>query len=554
METPLASRREMARKIGRAFGKTVRRQGRRPFPVSLRRPGKSLKSKENPVIPPLAVRVLERAGFGAAPGDVDQFNALGSTDTERLEAWCDVQLDPGSIADPELDARIAACSFQTLGKSLTQLWADHILPDPEWNIRMRPIMETQSLTMLRRVYSKKQLFEVLADFWHNHFNVYGYHYVSGPVFVHYDRDVIRAHALGNFRQMLEADASSTAMLYYLDNVYSEADGPNENYAREVLELHTLGEENYYGAIPASEVPTGPGGIPLGYCDEDVRELARCLTGWTVDEDTGEFQYRADWHDTGSKRVLGLDIPANLPALEDVRRVFDRLAEHPGTAGFISAGLCRRLVSDDPPQALIDRVAAVFSANTSSAEQLKLVVREILLSPEFSTTFDEKIKRPVELIVAAMRKTNPDFILPVGEDFTGTFFWLLYGTGHTPFEWRLPTGYPETSEHWIGSNAFVMGWRMINFLSNADDDTGNYFFDTVAATPTGRRSAAQIADYWIDRCLGREMSPADRSVIIEFMAQGHLDSIDLNLAGDESVQNRLRTMVAMILSSPDAFRI
>ena len=533
--------------------KTVRPRGRKP--LSLRRPGAQRPSKASDrTLPSLAVRVLNRAAYGPAPGDVEAFEALGATDEARLIAWVDTQLDPESIVDAEVETRIAAGGYQTLDKSLTQLWLDHVVPDPEWWDRMRPIMETQAATVLRKVYSKRQLFEVLADFWHNHFNVYGWHYEAGPVFVHYDRDVIRAHTLGNFRQMLEADASSTSMLFYLDNVYSGADGPNENYAREVLELHTLGEEHYYGAVPASEIPVDAQGIPLGYCDEDVRELARCLTGWSVDEDTGEFLYRADWHDDGAKTVLGLDIPAGLPPLEDVRRVFDRLAVHSGTARFVCKGLYRRLVSDTPSTELVDAVAAVFLAEAGSDDQIARVVRTILLSPEFSATWGEKIKRPTELIVAAMRAMNPDFDLPLDADFTNVVFWLMTETAHMPFEWRLPTGYPDTADKWTGSNAMVMSWRMINYLSDAVDPQGLYFFDTVAATPSDLVSAVDLADYWIDRCLGRPMEDHDRQEIVDFMAQGHIPTLDLGMASDEDVQSRLRTMVAMLLTSPDAYWI
>ncbi len=511
-------------------------------------------AKAAPLFPGIENVVMHRLAFGPAPGDHEHFLSLGADDESRLEAWVDEQLDPDSIDESELQARLAASNYTTLDKSLNQLWVDHELPENlEWDQRMRPFMETQASVFLRAVYAKAQLAEVLVDFWHNHFNIYGWHYEAGPVFVHYDREVIRANFLGSFRQMLEDVTASTSMLYYLDNVYSQAEGPNENFAREVLELHALGEENYLGAIPAASVPAGDDGLPIGYVDEDVRELARCLTGWSVDETSGEFLYRADWHDPGAKTVLGLSIPAGLPPLEDVRRVFDRLAVHQGVAQFISGKLCRRLVSDHPPQALVDQVADVFHAGSASMDQLKLTVRSLLLSDDFKTTWGEKIKNPFERVVSAMRAMNPDFSMDLDVDLSNILSWLFSETGRMPFEWRPPTGYPDSKSHWIGSNPLVMGWRFINTISNLEfpSDSGIYPFDVLEATPGGLGSAEELAEFWINRCLGREMTAGEGQEIVDFMAQGHLTNVDLGLGEHEEVQTRLRTMVALILNSPES---
>ncbi|MFQ5351212.1 MAG: DUF1800 family protein, partial [Thermoanaerobaculia bacterium] len=238
-----------------------------------------------PALPALGVVLLNRAGFGPRPGELEQFTALGATDAERLQAWVDQQLDPAILDDSEADARVAASGYTTLGKTLTQLWADHVVPDElPWQDRIRPIAETELVTFLRGVYSRRQLFEVMTEFWHNHFSVYGWESYEAATWVHYDRDVIRGNALGNFRQMLEAVAKSTPMLLYLDNWLSSQDGPNENYARELLELHTLGDDNYFGTVPRSEVPVDGNGIQVGFVDEDVFAVTRCLTGWSLDGD------------------------------------------------------------------------------------------------------------------------------------------------------------------------------------------------------------------------------------------------------------------------------
>lgn len=546
----------------REFMERARRRSRRAgllaAPVPLRHPAqlRQLVLEIVPQRPSLGTITLNRAGFGAAPGDLEAFRVLGASDAERMASWVDRQLDPEAIPDPELASRLQASNFTTLGKSLTELWRDHWLPENiEWDLRMRPFMETQAAVFLRAVYSKRQLAEVLADFWHNHFNVYGWHDEAGPLFVHWDREVIRANMLGNFRRMIEEVTAAPTMLFYLDNAYSTAEGPNENYARELMELHTLGAENYMGAIPASRVPLGPGGVPVAYVDEDVREMARCLTGWTIDPETGEFLYREEWHDTGVKRVLGLEIPADLPPMEDVRRVLDRLASHPGTARFVCRKLCRRLVADDPPEVLVEAAAAVFLESASAPGQLARVVRTILLSEEFAATWGAKVKRPFELVAGAMRAMNPDFTMDLAVDMTWWILWVFSETGQGPFEWRPPTGYPDVRSHWLGTNPLVMGWRMVNWLADLvfPEGSGAYPFDVVAATPGDLGTAEELAGYWIARCLGRTIDPEDRRRIVEFMAQGHLPTVDLGLATDESVQSRLRTLAALILTSPEALR-
>lgn len=286
---------------------------------------------------------LALQGYQDAPlHPMRQPSALGATPEARLQAYVDQQLNPQAIVDSDCDARLAAAGFNTLGKTLEQLWADHVVNNDDWSYRMLPFTETEKTTFIRAVYSKRQLFEVLADFWHNHFNVYGWHYYVGPVFVHYDRDVIRANMLGNFRAMLEQAARSTAMLFYLDNYINQAGGFNENFARELLELHTLGAENYLGVMDPFQVPVGDDGIAIGYVDNDVYEAARSFTGWRVDYSTwepgvgqsGAFLYYPPWHDRANKFFMHQYIPADQADMKDGQDVLDIIAHHPGTARFI----------------------------------------------------------------------------------------------------------------------------------------------------------------------------------------------------------------------------
>ncbi|MGL4649062.1 MAG: DUF1800 family protein, partial [Caldilineaceae bacterium] len=214
---------------------------------------------------------LNRMGFGPRPGDLNALLALGPNSTARLQAYVDQQTNPASIDDSACDARIAAQGFTTLNKTRLKLWQDHLTkPDLPYEERIRPLWETLHVTFLRAVYSKRQLVEVLADFWHNHFNVYAWDIWGAATWVHTDRDCIRANIFGNFRNMLGDIAHSPAMLYYLDNISNTSAGPNENYARECFELHALGAENYMGVQttvgPGGEyrhpAPTGSDGTPL----------------------------------------------------------------------------------------------------------------------------------------------------------------------------------------------------------------------------------------------------------------------------------------------------
>ena len=212
-------------------------------------------------LPDPSVRALRRLTFGYRPEDQVAFQVLGGSFDQRLENWVNAQLD-GYVAswppvnDPPLSAIVnhPASNWETMGDSLATLWQERVVADPPWPLYQYPVIETQLMGLNRAIYSQWQLAEILADFWHTHFSIEGVRFGIAPVFVHYDRDVIRPNMLGNFRQMLEAVTTSTAMMYYLDNVSNTRWGPNENFAREVQELHTLGAVNSFGFTPENEIP------------------------------------------------------------------------------------------------------------------------------------------------------------------------------------------------------------------------------------------------------------------------------------------------------------
>ncbi|HMN27276.1 MAG TPA: DUF1800 domain-containing protein, partial [Caldilineaceae bacterium] len=408
-----------------------------------------------------------RLAFGPRAGDIEAFNALAATPEAALEAYVEQQLNPAAIDDSACDALVAGYQFQTLGKSVTQLWTDHVRKEGiDWNERTRPMWETERLTFLRAVYSQRQLVAVLADHWHNHFNIFGRDYWTAPVWVHYDRDVIRGHMLGNFRQMVEAVAQSPAMLYYLDNQSNSGGNPNENYARELFELHTMGAENYFGVKPLTIGPDGGfvhpapkdgNGRPLLYVDEDVYGATTCFTGWRVNGDTGVFQFDAAAHFPYQKIVLGRAIPAS-QGIKDGHDVLDLLSRQVGPARYIARKLCRRLIGDHPPETVVQAAVDTFMANLDAADQLKRVVRTILLSAEFRTTWGEKIKRPFEYAVSLLRAAQADFN-PTDDGFR----WMYYNTGQELFSWNPPNGYPDFKEPWSGTMPMLQRWRLCNWL-------------------------------------------------------------------------------------------
>ncbi len=506
--------------------------------------------------PSVAVVALNRLGFGPREGDIDAFNALGATDSQRLTMWLDQQLDPASINDSAADSRIAQSGFTTLNKPLTDLWLDHVVNYVDWENHTRPLREVELATWLRAIHSKRQLFELIVDFWHNHFNVYAWDYPNAATWVHTDRDVIRAHALGNFRQLIEAVTRSPAMLNYLDNKYSTVDDANENYAREFLELHTLGSMHYLGNMDPGSVPIGPGGVPVGYVEADVIEVARCLTGWTVSDrswdpnigNTGEFLYYDPWHDQSPKTVIGTTLSAD-GGIQDGMDLFDIVAEHPGTAVHIATKLARRLLADLPPQSVVDAAAQVFSNNISAPDQIAQTIRAIVLAPEFGTTWGGKVKRPFEIVANAFRGTGGDIPFEVGEDDTDYFRWMYQATGQPLFSWHPPNGYPDFKAAWNGSAPRVRSWRMANWCVQITDASDVHYFDLPNETPASIRSAYEIVDYWVDRLFGRQPPTVEYDELVDFMAQGHNPAFDLPLDTDEDTQERLRSLVALMMMSP-----
>lgn len=571
--------------------------------LARRRPGRSglqdLELPQSPsalTYPPPAVRWLTRATHGYTQPDLAAFNALGASDDARWAAWVDQQLNPSSIVDSACDTRIAAAGFTTLAKTLPQLWADHRSVTNNYFLRMLPVSETECATLIRQTYSKRQLYEIMVGFWHDHFSVFGWDYDGGPVFPHYDRDVIRPNALGNFRTMLEAVAKSTTMMYYLDLYASTNQGPNENYARELLELHTLGVENYAGVLLPDDpsLPIGPSGdgqpVRLKYVDNDVYEAARALTGWTVKnghweypaDNDGTYVYRLDWHDRFNKYFLNRYFPqSQTDNGADGRKVFDILSAHPGTARFVSRKLCRRFVGDSPDSVLVDEVAERFIDARADADQIAQCIGVILASAEFKQSWGTKMKRPAMAAASALRGLAADFTPKPDNSASWTtteeFHYRVQATGNRMFYWPTPDGYPDVERAWSGSSALGMTFRMLARIpemhatngDNASPFLADVQAQTLAAFPdAAQRTAANMVGYWCDRLYGYRPDPT-RATVVDFLRQNAAASAPLDIVTDNGNDHtgtwnmndlsrhytiaRLRTAVALLLCSPEFLR-
>ena len=410
----------------------------------------------------------------------------------------------------------------SLNKTVEELWPlsdnDNFLDGKE---RRRPAEEVRAATWIRAVHSQWQLRELMVDFWHNHFNVNAFSDQKiSATFPLYDA-IMRRQCFGNFRAFLEEVAQSPAMLFYLNNAKSHASPANENYARELFELHTLGADHYYNSLYNRwrEVPGATEGRPIGYIDQDVYEAARAFTGWTIEDGsntgrgtifpkTGRFVYFDGWHDNYQKRVLGTEFDPNAAPMEDGRKVLDLIANHPGTAMFVCTKLCRRLVSDTPPPALVKRAADAWLGNAKAPDQIAQVLRTIILAPEFAAPDAVKIKRPFEYAVSFLRATGAE-VLP-GDSLFGT----LTNAGQRQFEWPTPTGHPDTADFWLNSNSTLSGWNLAVQMCNPGAKVA--VVDLAAQTPAPVKTSAQLITYWFERMTGRTPTAATQEKLMAFL--------------------------------------
>jgi hypothetical protein len=295
----------------------------------------------------------------------------------------------------------------------------------------------------------------------------------------------------------------------------------------------------------SQVPVDEQGRPKLYIDKDIYQATQCFTGWQIDEATGEFKFENKVHTKYEKTVLGTLI-GDFQGMRDGEIVLDLLTNHPGTALYVCRKLCRRLISDTPPERIVQAAADVFYAQRNAPDQLRQVVRTILLSEEFRTTWGQKVKRPFEYAVNLLRATNADFT-PTPE-----FLWF-YGTiGQPLFQWHPPNGYPDVKEAWSTTMPMLQRWRRCNWMllhwtyGGNGPDKDRQRIRLLEQMPNSLATPTQIVDYWCIRLLGYTLPEVERQPIIEFMAHGRHP--DYNLPYDQ-IEERLHCMAGLILMSP-----
>lgn len=382
------------------------------------------------------VHLLNRITWGPRPGDVEAVIKQG------YDAFIDEQLHPETIDDSEVQQRIAG--FDALKMSSAELWS--AFPSNGSPPPTRIIDQLHSATLLRAIYSKRQLFEIMVDFWSNHFNIDVKKKRCRWLKVANDQDVIRPHALGKFRDLLLAVAQSPAMLISLDNNENVAPhiawgGINENYARELMELHTVGVDG-------------------GYTQEDVQTVALALTGWGVaspkEENPLEFVFHPDFHDERKKKIpfLKLTLPAN-GGIKDGEKLLKALAIQPQTARRIAYKLAVTFVADDPPADLVERAAQVY---LDSDTDIRATLATILKSDAFKQSAGQKFKLPLRLLVSMLRTLDAD----CKED--AILRDTLIDLGQPLFGWSAPDGYPQVGAAWVNTGGMLARWNLAFALS------------------------------------------------------------------------------------------
>ena len=481
------------------------------------------------------IHALNRLTFGPKPGDIQKVRSIG------LDKWVDSQLHPERIQDQSLEKFLAG--YTALGENQNELLESFTEGQRERRAarqagdtmrRARPQMavamgdaavsrravigQLQSRRVARAVSTERQLEEVMTDFWLNHFNVFAQKGPPQPFYLAEYEQAIRQRSLGKFRDILGAVAKSPAMLFYLDNARSMGDsskprlatierrrgrrmpqqgqqavarlrkgGLNENFGRELLELHTLGVDG-------------------GYSQQDVIDVARALTGWTIrpPANGGGFVFRPEMHDAAEKTVLGVKLRAGR-GIEDGEQVLDIIARHPATARYISRKLATRLVSDNPPESLVSHAADVYM---KTGGDIREVVRAIVMSNEFysKSASRSKVKSPFELVVSAMRAMNAE------PDVTPRTAQVIAYLGQPIYGHQAPNGYPETGDAWMNAGAIL---NRINFGVAAAanripgaDVRSIPGLDSLRSSPRGKQVDAVTA-----LLLGGSVSPETRAVLV-----------------------------------------
>ena len=498
--------------------------------------------------PQQAAHVLNRLGYGARPGDIERVQQMG------VQRYIEAQLDPASLPlPPALQQRIDAIAInrQSTGSILGEFLAVRLQAKDEDEQRkqqrratvVRIAEETAQTRLVRAIDSPRQLEEVMVDFWFNHFNVFSGKGLDRALISSYERDAIRPHAMGSFRELLGATAKHPAMLFYLDNYLStaadfqprggalkaagpkaKASGLNENYARELMELHTLGVDG-------------------GYTQKDVTELARMLSGWTFDsrqlvKNEQTFRFSAERHDNGDKEWLGHHVGSQ--GQREGEFALDVLARHPATARHLSALLAQYFVQDEPPPALVERMAQRYLATDGD---IRSVLRTLFFSPEFMApaAVGSKFKTPYQFVVSAARAAD----VPVNN--VRPLLGALNQLGMPLYGCQTPDGYKNTRAAWLNPDALS---RRIAFASSLAG--GKLPLAQVPETPNGdgmgkRQLERQAEGMPAMTGNGR---PADLPALDAAPLLATLGPVISARTSDTVARNPQALRAAMLLGSPD----
>lgn len=491
-----------------------------------------------PLEPSWERKALNRTTFGCRDVDEHYVQQVG------WQTWVEEQLDPPSGDDTELAQHIAAQAMHIeyeasdpekldddaegweavdewrplnyLNMSEQELYEVLIYAGDRhpWHEVWRVYTETMNGVYLRAAHSSFQLREVMTDFWLNHFSVWndGDDIMRLSILV-YDRDVIRPRVFGNFRDMLGAVAQSTAMMWYLDNARSPAELPNENYARELMELHTLGQDAYLGTVDPETVEKDASGVAVGFTDQDVIEVSRALSGWTVEVGqwrgrngnnlpyTWLFTYNEAQHNDEAGLFLGQDLSGLTADMAQGERVLDLLADHPATARFVTTKMCRRLFGETPPQAVLDRAFDTWMANRSAPDQISRVLDSILLDgTEIGDEAPSRIRRPFEKMVGAWRAMGATI------NASWAWTWVSHETKDAAFDWPSPDGRPDVNGYWLAGTQVMSAW---NGMYNLSTWSGAVTGDLLSEMPEDTTdSAIALTDYWVGKMIGYELSSVE----------------------------------------------
>ena len=435
------------------------------------------------------LRLVRRVTNGVTEEEYTRAKSLG------FKRYLEYQLNYTAIDDSAVDAFVTR-TYPSLSQVGDQLYQQ------DQNLLFNQLVDA---TVYRGAFSKRQLYERMVAFWTDHFNIY-YPKVQYLKILD-DREVVRKHALGNFQDMLRASAHSPAMLEYLDNTRSSSRSVNQNYAREIMELHTLGVDG-------------------GYTQTDVEEVTKILTGWTI-QGRGLFRFDPARHDFTAKTVLGVSYPAMTPGsaagVEEGERLLDQLVNHPSTAHFIATKMTRWLLQYDPPKAVVDKVAATY---TRTKGDIKSMVRDIL-TPANLLAAPLKYKQPRHLVQSALRATEPTVT-----SVNVVSAQLSRVLGMPLFQWEDPDGWPDNVDWWAG--LVLQRWNFASFITGLA--SGAIVVDVNPLMATG--APAAVTEAISKRAFGGEMSTDLKTRLTAFLSAAPVNT------------GRVREAFALALSSTE----